>query len=238
MAKLNRETLVNYFSSGQRPTGEAFKNLIESTVNILDDDFSEKPDAAIKVAGDGNEREVISFYRQSGEPSPDWTICVENNGDLVISRRQNEDQFKSSITFKDDGDIEINGRNTWISGGRRGEALEIVPADGKWHNIKENLTGINMFEVTAAYSAASGKHSTLIAWATHCFGKRRKIRRIRPRTFFFWTNKIRIRWVRVKDTNGHKTKCTLQIRTRYNCGKNSSIQCSVTQLWSNSQMPD
>jgi hypothetical protein len=238
MAKLNRETLKNYFSSGQRPSGDTFKDLIESTVNILDDDFSEKPDAAIKVAADGDDRDVISFYKQSGEPSPDWTISVETNGNLVISRHENDDQFRSSIVFKDDGDIEINGRNTWITGGRRGAAVQSIPADGKWHSITEGLTGISMLEVTAAYSTGSGKHSTLIAWASCCFGKRRKIERVRPKTFFFWTNKIRIRWVRVKDKNGHKTKCILQIKTRYSGGKNSNIQCSITQLWNNSDLPD
>lgn len=238
MAKLNRETLKNYFSSGQRPSGETFKDLIESTVNILDDDFSEKSDAAIKVAADGDAREVISIYKQSGDPLPDWTISAEINGDLVISRRKSEEQFRSSIVFKDNGDIELNGKNTWISGSRKGTAALPQPADGKWHTITEELTGINMLEVTATYSTDSGKHSTLIAWASHCFGRRRKIKRIRPRTFFFWTNKIRIRWVRVKDKNGHKTKCVLQVRTRYNCGKNSRIQCSITQLWNNSDMPD
>ena len=94
--------------------------------------------------------------------------------------------------------------------------MQTLPADGKWHAITDGLEGINMLEVTASYSTDSGKHSTLIAWASCCFGKRRKISRIRPKTFFFWTNKIRIRWVRVKDKNGHKTKCVLQIKTRYN----------------------
>lgn len=238
MAKLNRETLKNYFSSGQRPSGDTFKDLIESTVNILDDDFSEKPDAAIKVAADGDDRDVISFYKQSGEPSPDWTISVETCGDLLISRRKNDEQFRSSIVFKDDGDIEINGRNTWISGSRRGTAMESLPADGKWHAVTDNLTGINMLEVTATYGTPSGRHSTLIAWASSCFGKRRKIKRIRPATFFFWTNKIRIRWVRVKDKNGHKTICVLQLKTRYDAGKNSSIQYSITQMWNNSDVPD
>ena len=238
MAKLNRETLKKYFSSGQRPSGETFKDLIESTVNILDDDFSEKIDAPIKVAADDNAREVISIYRQSGEPSPDWTISVETSGDLIISRRKSEEEFRSSIVLKDDGDIELNGRNTRISGSRKGTATLPQPADGKWHPITEELTGIAMLEVTATYSTASGRHSTLIAWASHCYGRRRKIKRIRPRTYFFWNNKLRMRWVRVKDKNGHKTKCVLQIKTRYRCSGNSSIQCSITQLWNNSDMPD
>jgi len=238
MAKLNRETLKNYFSSGQRPSGETFKDLIESTVNILDDDFSEKPDAAIKVAADGNERDVISFYKQSGELSPDWTMSVETNGDLTISKKGNDSKFRSSVIFKDNGDIEFNARNTWTTGSRRGSTLQEVPADGKWHAISEPVTGVNMFEVTATYSTASGKHNTLIAWANCCSGKRRSIKRVRARTFFFWTNKLRIRWVRVKDKNGHKTKCVLQIKTRYSCGKDSSIQYSKTQLWSGGEMPD
>ncbi len=238
MAKYNRETLKKYFGSGERPSANSFEHFIDSTVNILDDQFSQKADAPIKVAADGDKRDVISMFRESGGAGADWTISVDTTGDLRISSRKEDEQFRSSLVFKDNGDIEINGRNTWISGSRKGAPVIPQPADGKWHSITEPLSGINILEVTAAYSTGSGKNNTLVAWASQSFGRKRKIRRLRSRSFFFWNNKLKIRWVRVKDKNGHRTKCVLQIRTKYNCGPNSRIQCSITQLWDNSETPD
>lgn len=237
MGKYNRDTLKKYFGSGERPSADSFSHFIDSTVNIVDDQFSEKADAAIKVAAEGEKRDVISIYKESGGEIADWTMSVETNGDMVIRRRRDEEKFRSSLVFKDNGDIELNGRNTWISGGRKGKPATSLPADGKWQNIMPSLTGVNILEITAVYTSESGKSGTLVAWASCCFGKRRKIRRMRARTFF-WNNKLKIRLVRIKDKNGHKTQCMLQIRTRYKCSPNSRIEYSISQLWNNSDIAD
>ena len=50
MAIRNRNTLIEGFSKGQRPTADDFKNLIDSTVNILDDGFSKDAQSGIKLA--------------------------------------------------------------------------------------------------------------------------------------------------------------------------------------------
>jgi len=40
MALLNRQSLINYFKKGSAPSERHFADLIESTVNIVDDGIS------------------------------------------------------------------------------------------------------------------------------------------------------------------------------------------------------
>lgn len=229
MAKLNRESLKNYFASGERPSGEYFANLIDSTVNILDDDFSERSDEAIKVAGDGEQRAVISILKESGDKESAWEVAIEKEGDLSISQMKKDKEFRSSLVFKNSGDMELKAKDILVNGVRKWGTEARYPADGNWNDITEELEGCDIIEITAIYNSPSGKHNTLLAWASHCSGKKKKIKRIRPCSFF-WNNKLKIRWVKIKDKTNKKTKGVLQLRTRYNSGSDSYIKCTVTHL--------
>jgi len=59
MALLNRQSLINYFKKGSAPTERHFADLIESTVNIVDDGIS-------REGGDGFKVTPVGF--QAGPP--------------------------------------------------------------------------------------------------------------------------------------------------------------------------
>ena len=83
MGLQNRQTLKGYFSAGQRPTDENFKDLIESTVNILDDGFTKRNSSAIQVAPGADAREVISIMSDPGAVLPEWIVSLETTNGLV-----------------------------------------------------------------------------------------------------------------------------------------------------------
>lgn len=227
MAVQNRQTLQNYFSSGQRPSGKQFEDLLDSVVHIHDEVIKKSKDHVIEVTPAEKSRDVISILGKPGD-APGWAFSLQENGDLAVSEIKGGNGL-ASLVFKTNGDIEMHGNNIITAGSRKGISTEHA-ADGKWHTVAKGLEGVNALEIVAVYTAGKGKCSTLIAWASHSCGRRRKIRQMRPGTFF-WNNKIRIRWVRVKDTDGHKTLCDLQIKTRYKAGDGALIKCSTTTLW-------
>jgi hypothetical protein len=227
MAVQNRQTLRNYFSSGQRPSGKQFEDLLDSVVHIHDEVIKKSKDHVIEVAPAEKSRDVISILGKPGE-APGWAFSLQENGDLAVSEIMGGKGL-ASLVFKTNGDIEMHGNNIITAGHRKGVCTEYA-ANGEWHTVAKGLEGVNVLEIIAAYTGSKGKSSTLMAWASHCCGRRRKIRRMRPRTFF-WNNKIRVRWVRVKDAHGSKTLCDLQVKTRYKAGDGTLIKCSTTTLW-------
>ncbi|MFK0731365.1 MAG: hypothetical protein ACFKPT_02870 [Gloeotrichia echinulata GP01] len=73
MAKKSRSELQNLFKQGAKPSGDDFKDFIESTLNIVDDGM-EKPSGAntpLKITAYGKEENLLDFY--AGDTKI-WTI--------------------------------------------------------------------------------------------------------------------------------------------------------------------
>lgn len=240
MAIRNRDTLKKSFSEGQRPTEDDFRNLIDSTVNILDDGFSKNAQTGIRLAPLSEEEgTMLTFLQNFADETSRWEVSVVNFHDLKISKVTGKDR-QQLLVMKDNGDIELGceGKQVSIIGTldvtqRKGNFVEAsIPADGKWHDVTEDLEGICALEIVSVYGKKNtGKHGVLIAQATHCFGSRARIRRVRSHYGSFG-NRIKIRWVRSKNNLG----CRLQLRTRFFLGDDIFIRSNISRLWDDPMM--
>lgn len=238
MAKRNRQTLKKSFSKGRKPTERDFENLIDSTLNILDDGFFKSPELGMELSPlIGEKRVVMSVFREPGNPEPEWEIAVGTAGELKICRF-GEDASTPVIVLNTDGTIEIgsDGKDIVLKGqlatmGRKGTYIQnSVPADGRWHDASEEIEGVCALEVVAAAGRRhTGKHAVLVALATHCFGGSPKVKKIRS-CYGMFGNKIKLRWVK----NG--LACRLQMKTIFDYGDDIRIHYQISRLWDNPLM--
>lgn len=239
MAYRSRNTLIDLFSVGQMPTADHFKNLIESTVNILDDGFSKDAQSGIKLAPISEEKGTVMTFLQNmtNEAGASWKFDVRNN-DMYICNSDKNGKGQM-IRLKQNGEVEIGkeGADIYMKGTlhaeqRAGKRAEQVQADGQWHDITDFLVGVHALEVVCVMGKRStGKHAILVAHATHCFGAKPRIRRIRSH-FGFFGNKLVLRWISSKADRA----CKLQVKTRLKPGNDIFIQASITSLWDNPLM--
>jgi hypothetical protein len=236
MPKKTRQTLKESFKQGKRPGEQDFENLIDSTMNILDDGFKKSPETGMGLAPLLEKGTVMSVFRKTSDKNPQWEIAIDqSNGNLEIRKFQDEN-YIPVLVLNTDGSV-LHGENgkSSIFGGkvempvREGNLYNAsVPADGKWHDITDSLTGSQALEIVAvAGKKSSGKHAVLMAFATSCFGSHSKIKKIRS-YYGQYGYKIGIRWVADKTEN----TCRLQLRTRFHYGEDIRIHYHITSLWS------
>jgi hypothetical protein len=103
-----------------------------------------------------------------------------------------------------------------------------VPADGGWHPILTNLTGLHAFEIVAAAYGPEGKGRYAITHATalSAYGARRRIYH-QDAWFWGWFQKIQFRWT--GDQHGYG----LEMRTASPFGDDSRIVYHITHLFDN-----
>ncbi len=71
----NRATLRNYFTAGKLPTEAHFRDLIDSTLNMVDDGFRKSPEHGVEISALGNEKALVSFYTQIDPNKVQWSIA-------------------------------------------------------------------------------------------------------------------------------------------------------------------
>lgn len=242
MARRNRDTLKDYFRQGKRPNEQDFADLIDSTLNTLDDGFDSSPQIGIGLTPLTDDGVIISTYRNPGDVQAAWEIAIDRkNGDLQIKRRiDSESQPILTLKYPTDesgNDVDIILDGTIHSRGRKGTFKSgKAEADGKWHDILSKADrmeeGCWAFEVVAGCGERNkGRYALLVATAMHCYGSKPRIKRVRS-NFGLWGNKICLRWVKEKD----RFNCKLQIKTYFKYGKGTMINYQITNLWDNPEM--
>nr|WP_299487183.1 hypothetical protein [uncultured Allomuricauda sp.] len=100
------------------------------------------------------------------------------------------------------------------------------PADGRWHSIKSDLSGIVLLEIVATANGAkgTGKHSIIFARALNSFGSG-KIKITQTYYGWQWWTIMSLRWK--KTINGNN----LQIRTKSDFGDGSAIQVIIKTFY-------
>lgn len=245
MALQGRKKLKDHFFEGKRPSMEDFGDLIDSSVNILDDGYSKTEKDGLKLSPRNDEGVLMSFCTQSGT-DPSWTFTINETEDLLIYRTKEsvpsgkttnsaEDKKDTSSLFLNSpktvitGDIELRGTKKGQS--VADELKQELRADGKWHDITALKGGVYVLEIVASTQGepGDGEYAVLMAWATHSFGNHKKIKTVGSH-YGFWGHKLKLRWYKKKEKN-KETFYQLQIksRLRYN-HKDLPINCHITYL--------
>lgn len=233
MPKRNRQTLKESFRQGKKPSQQDFENLIDSTINILDDGLSKRADTGIGLAPLQGNDTVMSVYREPGDEKAAWEIAIDRKtGNLKIGRWE-EEGMASLLTLRTDGHIELGEEAGEVHfpgqtemAGRKGSFLKgSVLANGKWQDITPELEGCWALEVVAGCGRRhTGKHALLVATAIHCFGRQAKIKKTRSH-YGMYGNRLCIRWVRKDFT------CKLQVKTLFHYGEEIKINYHISRLW-------
>jgi len=244
MAQKNKETLKNYFKKGGFITEKEFIDLIDSSMNIIDDGISIKPKDGLRVNPIGIFTKLISFFKKKSQKKADFTFDINHNNQEGLSINNSED--RPVLKIKDDGRIGINteqprynlhvegtlGVNSRIGTFKNGD----VSADGEWHEIISNLDGINAFEIIAQVSGEinSGNYCLSHALALSTFGGKLSAQKIRVSSarwgWLGFRNKIKFRWT------GDLHNYNLEMRTVKNWGINNQtkeyypIKYNITKL--------
>ncbi|MEM9819416.1 MAG: hypothetical protein AAF985_00030 [Bacteroidota bacterium] len=245
MALLNRETLKSFFSKGTSPSEEHFAELIDSSVNKIDDGFAKSIEEGLQLAPQGQSAKVMSLYYNQVDEQADWQISLPNkDGEKGFKIQNREGQSalfvnnKAQVgiqTIQPHHALEVNGFT-----GTRGRVGTFfkgkVPGDGKWRNLLVRLDQPQIYEVVARIDGApkSGKYAIAHAIAACTYGGGRNKIRMTQSHYSWFFDKLQMRWK--EEGNGLR----LQIRTRGHYGEDANekpyfIKFHITQLWDESQ---
>jgi hypothetical protein len=86
MSRRDRTTLKSFFRDGALPGAEHYRDLIDSSVNQMEDGFDKTDLEGLKLSSVGNSRRVMSLYEDLGTPNPSWVVehGRDNPGSLRI----------------------------------------------------------------------------------------------------------------------------------------------------------
>ncbi|MEO1434290.1 MAG: hypothetical protein AAFV80_02055 [Bacteroidota bacterium] len=241
MALLTRRTLKNFFRRGSFPTEVNFSDLIDSTVNKIDDGFAKTPEDGLSLSPQGSSQKLLSFFENVRNKNPEWSftfsedkrtkgLSIDNkNGDSALFLRKGGNVGIG--TTLPNAALDVNG--TIAMKGRIGNyKVGQIPGDGRWHSILSGLDGIQAFEIMAQVSGPSGrgKYALLHATALATYGKSRwKIKRQSAYYGWFW-NRLRIRWA--GDVHNYR----LEVKTGSHYGLDDNqlprmVNYRITNLW-------
>jgi hypothetical protein len=192
MAKRNRSTLRNYFHQGARPSAEHFADLIDSSLNMLDQGFDKTAEDGFKISSLEENAKLMTFYRKTDPKQTLWSISYDCNIDSLLfcnnsasqshtkgsSETDTAEPTSTVLSMTQEGFVGINTRSpsqalevngVIKSSGRLGTNLGdkyAIPADGQWHNITTRLEGCQTLEVVAGVGIKrSGRYGMLHAIA-------------------------------------------------------------------------
>lgn len=242
MATRGRKILKEFFSNGRRPSEQEFEDLIDSSVNILDDGYSKNNKDGLKLVPKNEKGILMSFCTQSGN-DPSWVFTINEAEDLLIYKKTEEiTSGKVPEEKKDASSLILNSPKTVIVGDielqgvKKGQSAseelkkELI-ADGKWHDITELKDGVYVLEIVASIQGepGDGEYAVLMAWATQSFGSHKKIKMVGSH-YGFWGHKLKLRWHKnkIKNKNGFY-QLQIKSRLRYN-HKDLPINCHITYL--------
>ena len=244
MALINRQTLKNYFKKGGFATEKHFVDLIDSSLNVVDDGISIKAEHGLKINPIGFSSKLMSFFKKSTQKSPEFSIELDQANSPGLSVQGEND--KSIIKVKKEGFVGINTRDPKYSLDVNGpvgmssrvgtHALGSVPGDGSWHSILSNLNGVNGYEIIANIKGkpGSGRYSIAHAIALSTFGGRSSRNKIKTTvasygSFFY---KISFRWYGEVHNYELQAKTTRHFGINEKTGSPYPISFNIVKLFS------
>mgnify|MGYP007077385803 CR=1 FL=1 len=255
MAKKNRSTLKRYFREGSLPSEDQFGDLIDSSLNTIDEGFDRSAENGFEIALVGDHERLISFFRNTAQKDPVWSVSYDKRRDTLVFLKPQQDNTSAKVlTLAPEGRVGINREAPqWaldVDGvvaarGRIGAnptPQTTVPADGEWHDITGPLSGCQGFEVMAgAGNKGTGRYALMNAVALNTFNPRGLLfnflnlkKRIRYHQAYYLSrgNRIKLRW------RGEGDEYFLQMRTNCDYGDGVQIRYYLTQLWFDEDMSE
>lgn len=233
MASKNRAILKNYFLKGSIPKENQFHDLIDSSINQEDDGMIKIQGQGIKIRAEGENEELMSFFKNIEDLKPSWTIAQrtdDGNEGFNIAEKDNESRLfienggnvgigttQPKAKLDVDGFVGMKGRIGFFAYGE-------VPADGQWHSIINGLNNYNAFEIIAV-AGRKGAHSITHAIAVSSYGSSKNTVRKTQGYYGRCRNKIDLRWT------GSYFDYNLEIRTKRDLGEGVFIDYNVTKLF-------
>lgn len=226
MALINRNTLKNYFKKGGFAKENHFVDLIDSTLNSVDDGIEINKKDGLKLSTSPFSTKLISFFKKPTQENPEFSLGLNKDDveGLSISDKNKKTIIKIDKNgligvnkVKPDFDFDLKGTLAYES--KIGNYIKgSVFGDGNWHNIITDLDGLNSFEINASIygKVESGRYCILHANALSAFGGSSSKSKIKSTTAYYgiFFNKIVLRWT------GDIHNYNLQIKTRRHYGIN------------------
>lgn len=86
MTKRDRTTLKSFFADGALPTASHYRDLIDSSVNQVEDGFDKSPVDGLKLNSIGRNLRLMSLYKGLGTKDASWTLDHGKFGDSLHFR--------------------------------------------------------------------------------------------------------------------------------------------------------
>ena len=240
MSTLNRKSLKNFFKKGSFPTEVHFADLIDSSVNIIDDGFGKSIEDGLQLSPQGTSTKLISFYESMKDVRPAWYVALnpQDTRGLSIGEKDGENR----LFLQEGGNVGIGTLEPQykmdVKGfvgmeGRMGTyRTSEVPADAKWHTILANLNHIQAYEIMALAAGQKnrGRYALVHAIALSTYGSGRGDINQTQALWGNRMNRIQLRW------KGSTFDYSLQIRTRKHYGTKDDgtpymIKYRLSKLW-------
>jgi hypothetical protein len=258
MAKRNRVTLKEFFRRGALPSENQFSDLIDSTLNMIDEGFDKTAEHGLEITPLRDRTSLISFFKSHDRENALWEIKYDSERDTLLvgsptktaSIALTPEQRVGIGTTAPAWDFEVNG--VTASRGRAGTfQTGTIAADGDWHAITPALSGCHALEVVAGVGEKNTGHYALMhAFAVNTYNPRGFLfnflnlkRRIRYHQSYYRSlrSKLKLRWAPVGDDNQPSRgggDYWLQLRSNRPYGEKVAVRYHVTQLWFDHFMDD
>jgi len=250
MAKRNRITLKHFFRRGGLPTENQFRDLIDSTLNMVDEGFDKSAENGLEISPLGDKPSLLSFFKSADATAPAWTIRYDENREKLLIEIPGETPLLSFSPrryvgiHKADPAYALDVDGVVASQGRVGNYAEgRVPADGQWHVIVDKLSGCNAFEVMAGTGKKrSGHYALMHAFALNTFHPKGWLfnflnlkRRITYHQAYYRSlrSKLKLRWRPVNEQSKWRPfgSYRLELRSNRDYGPDIYIRYHVSRLW-------
>ena len=109
MAILNRITLKNFFRKGSVPTETNFADLIDSSINIVEDGIGRSVEDGFRIAPMGYSKRLLSFYENAQKSKPDWFISLNDGNSKGLAFHESDSENR--LVLKNGGNIGIGISN-------------------------------------------------------------------------------------------------------------------------------
>jgi hypothetical protein len=262
MAQQSRNTLKKLFATGAMPAEDAFADLIESMLNIVDHRFDKNPIDGLKVGQIADGR-LMSFYHDISHKSAIWSVKMDRDSDGLLFGAEGEagKPYRAAMalgraellryapladeaTRQRDPAFELDLQGRLVADGRIGRLAASVPADGEWHDLTADLTGCHAFEVMAGTGRqGSGKYALMHAYAVSTFQGGADEIVYHQAHYGNKCSRLELAWTR----NGKVGRDPYRLRIRTRCPLDGAgqpahartlIKVYLTQLWFDPEMDE